>query len=121
MKSLIVAVTITASCALRSAASDVTTAGTNAPAWVFYVAGDGVVAPGRFVYQEGVTITKAIESAGGCTRWALKNRVELKRAGELQPRHVNVSQIAMGKTNDLKLQPGDSVRVSEARTVRVRR
>jgi len=117
MKPLFVAVMLIVNWTCYVGAGEVANAATNTPAKFYCVGGDGVVAPGRFAYEEGVTLIKAIKVAGGCTSSALKNKVQLIRCGESSARDVNVSQIELGKTNDLKLESGDYVLVEEPRRV----
>ncbi len=88
-------------------------ADTNAPPAKFYcVGGDGVVAPGRFAYHEGITITSAIKTAGGFDGGlARKDNVEIIRTGMLTNIEVDVSKIEKGQTTDVKIEPDDYVRV----------
>ena len=116
MKPLLVAVMLIVGSDFQAAASEVANVATNTATKFYCVVGEGVVAPGRFAYEDGITLAKAIKLAGGCTRWALKNKVQLIRPGELSARDV-LSQIEMGKTNDLRIRPGDYVLVEQARTV----
>jgi polysaccharide export outer membrane protein len=90
---------------------------TNAPTKLICVTGEEVAHPGHFRYEDGMTVSKAIKLAGGFTKWARKNKIQLIRAGELSARDVNLSQIEMRKTNDLKIRPGDYVLVEQARTL----
>src|SRR5215469_5212141 len=117
MKPLFVAIVLIVGSSCCALSSGVGNKATNAPTKFYSVAGEGVFHPGHFAYQDGMTITKAIKLAGGCTRLALKSKVQLIRAGELSARVVNFSQIEVGKTNDLILQPGDYVLVEQARTL----
>src|SRR5258707_15139573 len=90
------------------------------PAKFFSVGDDGVVAPGRFPYHEGITITNAINMAGGFGQWARKDKVEIVRTGLLTNIEVNVSEIEKGKAADVKIQPDDYVRVRAGSVVRRR-
>ena len=111
MKPLLVAAMLIMGWTCHAGAGD---AATNGPTKLYCVGGEGVVAPGRFAYAEGVTLTKAIKLAGGCTRWALKNKVQLIRPGELSARDIDLTRIELGKTNDLRIEPGDYVLVKQA-------
>ena len=65
MKPLFVAVMLIVNWNCYVGAGEVANAATNTPAKFYCVGGDGVVAPGRFAYEEGVTLIKAIKVAGG--------------------------------------------------------
>jgi protein involved in polysaccharide export with SLBB domain len=121
MKTLTLAVALLITSACHSGAAEVLKPATNTPAKSYTVGGNGVNAPGVFTYKEGITITEAIKLAGGWTKSALKNKVELVRNGESRARDVNVSQIELGKTNDIKLMPGDYVLVEESRVLKLQK
>jgi protein involved in polysaccharide export with SLBB domain len=109
MKSLIIAVVLLVSSACHSGVGEVEKTATNAPARFYIVGGDCIVAPGQFIYKEGITITEATKLAGGCKQGALKNKVQLSRDGESRSWDVDLLQIEQGKTNDIRIKPGDYV------------
>jgi polysaccharide export outer membrane protein len=71
----------------------------------FYVLGE-VNQPGEFPYQPGLTVLAAIARAEGFTYRARQRSVFIKRAGEARETEVPL-------TSDLKVGPGDVVRVGE--------
>ncbi len=71
----------------------------------FYILGE-VNAPGEYAFSDGMTLQNAVAMAGGWTYRANKNRIFLKRKGEMAERELKV-------TPDLVLQPGDAIRVVE--------
>ena len=96
-------------------------ANTNALATRFYfVAGDGVLTPGRFVYHEGVTITNAIRLAGGFSRWARKSRVEVTRNGQYPALLVDISKIETGQATNVTINPDDRIFVRGATIIQRR-
>lgn len=66
--------------------------------------------------QEPLTVSKAVSLAGGFDKYAKKGNVQLIRSGE-RVREVDVAKILTGdtRTEDPKLQPGDTVYVPESR------
>ena len=119
MKPLMFAIAFVVSFVCRSGSGEGVNAATNTPGNSYCVGGDGVVVPGRFAYKDGVTITEAIKLAGGCDQRALKNKVQLIRNGESRARDVDVLQIESGKTNNIRLQPGDYVLVEQGRRLKM--
>lgn len=73
-----------------------------------YVGGE-VTRPGRIVWTPDLTLTKAIQSAGGFTLYAKENHVTLAR--EQQAYDVNVTLAQKDPTQDILLMPGDSIQV----------
>ncbi len=71
----------------------------------FYILGE-VTRPGEYPYSTSMTAMKAIAAAGGFTYRARKSSVFIKRADEAEERKIEL-------TPDLKIYPGDVIRVSE--------
>lgn len=71
----------------------------------FYILGE-VNTPGQYEYAQGMTVLSAVARAGGFTYRAKKGEVFVKREGDPQEYRVRV-------TNDLLIQPGDTIRVGE--------
>jgi polysaccharide export outer membrane protein len=76
---------------------------------VYYVGGQ-VRAPGRQVYLGATTVTKAIESAGGFTKYAARRRVQLTRT-DGKRFTVDCKKAAQDASLDLSVYPGDKVQV----------
>ena len=82
----------------------------------FYVNGE-VKVPGVYPLHEGVTVLKAVVTAGGFTDYAAKGSVKILRnnGGEHQVLKVNVGKIEAGSTaDDVVLLPDDVVVVSQS-------
>jgi len=77
-----------------------------------YVGGE-VTRPGRIIWTPDLTLTKAIQSAGGFTLYARESRVTLAR--EQQAYDVNVTLAQKEPAQDLLLMPGDSIQVPRSR------
>lgn len=71
----------------------------------FYILGE-VNTPGQYEYAQGMTLLSAVARAGGFTYRAKKSEVFVKREGDPKEYRVRV-------TNDLMIQPGDTIRVGE--------
>nr|WP_246617142.1 polysaccharide biosynthesis/export family protein [Sphingomonas yunnanensis] len=71
----------------------------------FYILGE-VNSPGQYEYAQGMTVLSAVARAGGFTYRAKKGEVFVKREGDPREYRVQV-------TNDLLIQPGDTIRVGE--------
>lgn len=85
---------------------------TNTAAPTFYfVGGEGVLKPGRFVYHDGITLTNAISGAGGFIRHARTNKVELIRTGQRAALEIDVTRIQKGESADVGIEPGDYILV----------
>jgi protein involved in polysaccharide export with SLBB domain len=122
MKSLTLFCTVTAflSLAWHSSADTASDATDTVPAPKFYfVGGDGVKTPGRFLYRAGITLTNAVSLAGGYDKLALKTKVEIIRKGQGAAFVVNVANIEAGKTNDFAIEPDDYVYVRRAKTIKL--
>lgn len=72
--------------------------------------------PGSFSYEEGMTIIHAISQAGGLTRSAAKNSVNVTRVvdGKEVKLPVKVEDIVIGREKNFQLVPGDIIFVPEA-------
>ena len=73
-----------------------------------YVGGE-VARPGRIVWTPDLTVSKAIQSAGGFTLYAKESKVNLTR--EQKAYDVNVTLAQKNPEQDVHLMPGDSVQV----------
>ncbi|MCS7190598.1 MAG: SLBB domain-containing protein [Fimbriimonadales bacterium] len=82
----------------------------------FVVVRGGVNRPGIINYAENMTLTQAIEAAGGPKTNARLERVQILRPterGRQQRITVNLLEVAKGTRPDEMLQPGDTVEVPE--------
>ncbi|MDP1826697.1 MAG: polysaccharide biosynthesis/export family protein [Archangium sp.] len=72
--------------------------------------------PGSFSYEEGMTIIHAISQAGGLTRSASKNSVNVTRVvdGKEVKFPVKVEDIVIGREKNFQLVPGDIIFVPES-------
>ncbi|MEO1334316.1 MAG: polysaccharide biosynthesis/export family protein, partial [Myxococcota bacterium] len=72
--------------------------------------------PGSFNYETGMTVIQAITNAGGFTKLASRNGVQLTRvsSGKEERFRVPVGDIGEGTSRNIELQPGDIVFVPEA-------
>lgn len=73
-----------------------------------YVGGE-VQRPGRIVWTPDLTVTKAIQAAGGFTLYARETAVSLVR--EQTAYSFNVSLAQRNPSEDLRMMPGDSIQV----------
>jgi polysaccharide biosynthesis/export protein VpsN len=76
-----------------------------------YVGGE-VVRPGRIVWTPDLTLTKAVQSAGGFTLYARESRVTLVRERVSYPINANVAE--KRPAEDPRLMPGDSIQVPKS-------
>jgi polysaccharide export outer membrane protein len=76
-----------------------------------YVGGE-VSHPGRIVWTPDLTLSKAIQAAGGFTLYAKEKRVRLVRDKSSYEIDVNLAQ--RDPAQDPKLVPGDSLQVSRS-------
>ena len=93
------------------------TTNTAAPKF-YFVGGDGVLKPARFVFHEGITLTNAIRRAGGFIRHARTNKVELIRTGQRAALEIDVTKIEKGENADVKIEAGDYILVRGAKVLR---
>jgi polysaccharide export outer membrane protein len=75
-----------------------------------FVGGD-VKIPARYAYSDGMTVTKAIQTAGGFTEFANKKNVRLRRAAGGADIIINVKKAIENPEYDKLVYPGDSVMV----------
>lgn len=75
-----------------------------------------VAKPGSFSYEEGMTIIHAISQAGGLSRSASKNAVNVTRVvdGKEMKFPVKVEDIVIGREKNFLLLPGDIIFVPES-------
>lgn len=78
---------------------------------VYFVRGE-VKAPGRMLYTGGITVSKAITSAGDFNDYANRSRVYLIRADGKRFK-LNVNRILDGKDPDPPVYPGDQIEVTK--------
>jgi protein involved in polysaccharide export with SLBB domain len=71
----------------------------------FYILGE-VEKPGEYPFVNGLTVMNAVARAEGYTYRANKKKVFIKRAGESEEKKMTLSP-------DLKIYPGDTVRIGE--------
>lgn len=71
----------------------------------FYILGE-VSKPGEYPFATGLTVMNAVARAEGYTYRANKKKVFIKRAGEAEEKRYSL-------TPDLKIYPGDTVRIGE--------
>lgn len=76
-----------------------------------YVGGE-VVRPGRIVWTPDLTVTKAVQAAGGFTLYAKEGRVSLVRENNAYPIDVPLAQ--RSPNEDPRLLPGDSLQVPKS-------
>lgn len=73
-----------------------------------YVGGE-VVRPGRIVWTPDLTVTKAIQSAGGFTLYAKETRVNLTR--EQNTYQIDTKLAQRSPAQDPRLVPGDAIQI----------
>jgi len=73
-----------------------------------YVGGE-VVHAGRIVWTPDLTVSKAVQAAGGFTLYAKETKVNLVR--DQKAYDVNVTLAQKNPAQDVRLMPGDSVQV----------
>ena len=76
---------------------------------IFFVGGE-VRTPGRQLYSPGITVTRAIDTAGGFTEYSNKKKIELIRASgsKLQ---LNYDKAVKNEKLDYEVYPGDRIHV----------
>lgn len=72
--------------------------------------------PGSFPFEDGMTIVHAISQAGGLTRGAAKNSVNVTRVidGQEVKLPVKMEDIVVGREKNFPLQPGDIIFVPQS-------
>lgn len=83
------------------------TAGTERVAFV----SGAVVKPGMVAYRQGLTVAKAISSAGGGTPFAKLSKVELRRGGKLMG-VLNLTK-ATSSDGEIRVEPDDEIIVPD--------
>jgi protein involved in polysaccharide export with SLBB domain len=75
-----------------------------------------VAKPGAFVFEDGMSIIHAVSQAGGFTRQAAKNSVNVTRVidGKEVKYPMKVEDIVIGREKNFILQPGDIIFVPES-------
>jgi len=75
-----------------------------------------VAKPGAFAFEEGMTIIHAVSQAGGFSKMAAKNSVNVTRVidGREVKVPVKVEDIVIGREKNFPLQPGDIIFVPES-------
>lgn len=76
-----------------------------------YVGGE-VIRPGRIIWTPDLTVTKAIQSAGGFTLYAKEARLSLVRDRVAYP--INAQVAEKNPAEDPRLMPGDSIQVPKS-------
>lgn len=74
----------------------------------FVFVGGEVRHPGRFNWAEGLTLTNAVQAAGGFTDFANRSGLELRRADGSFERY-SYARILKGLTNSPVLNPNDQL------------
>ena len=69
-----------------------------------------------FAFEDGMSVVQALTLAGGFTKQAAPNSTSVTRhvSGQEVKMKVNVQDIALGKSANFKLEPGDIVYVPES-------
>jgi polysaccharide export outer membrane protein len=75
----------------------------------YFVVGGQVKSPNSYRYSNGMTVTKAVETAGGYTDFANKKKVRLRRAGANKDIIVNGRKAISNPEYDKFVYPGDSI------------
>jgi polysaccharide export outer membrane protein len=72
--------------------------------------------PGSYAFEEGMTIIHAVSQAGGFSKTASKNSVNVTRVvdGQEVKVPVKVEDIVVGREKNFALQPGDIIFVPES-------
>ena len=73
-----------------------------------YVGGE-VTKPGRIVWTPDLTVSKAVQAAGGFTLYAKESKVNLVR--DQKAYDINITLAQKNPEQDVRLMPGDSVQV----------
>jgi protein involved in polysaccharide export with SLBB domain len=75
----------------------------------FYSVGGEVRAPNRYVWTPGMTVLRAIDSAGGFTDFSRKGKVSITRANTRKQEYENCTRALTHPELDLPVYPGDLV------------
>lgn len=76
-----------------------------------YVGGE-VIRPGRIIWTPDLTVTKAIQAAGGFSLYAKETRLSLVRDRISHP--INATLAEKDPAEDPRLMPGDSIQVPKS-------
>ncbi len=76
-----------------------------------YVGGE-VVRPGRIIWTPDLTVTKAVQAAGGFTLYAKETRISLVR--DRAAYDINATLAQKSPMEDPRLMPGDSIQVPKS-------
>lgn len=76
----------------------------------FFFVGGQVRAPNRYPYAEGMTVLKAIQTAGDFNEFAKRTKVQVTRA-DGRTLIVNCKKALTNPTLDIPVYPGDSINV----------
>ncbi len=80
-----------------------------------YVQVNGLVRnPGMVQFHDGMTLSRAIQEAGGLMEGARTANIEIKSQGVEKPIKVNFDEIERGYRGDYVLKPGDTIAVPNA-------
>lgn len=71
----------------------------------YFILGE-VKSPAQYPYANGMTVTNAVATAGGFTPRAMRKKIYIRRSGEDQEKAYDL-------TPDLRVFPGDTIRVAE--------
>ena len=90
------------------------------PSETFFVRGE-VPSSGRFVLEDGITVSRAITLAGGISEYALHGKINVRRKKEASSGYYDLVEVALDDGNiidreveDLLLQPDDILHVMRA-------
>ncbi|MFI5385682.1 MAG: polysaccharide biosynthesis/export family protein [Fimbriimonadales bacterium] len=70
--------------------------------------------PGLIEFREGMTLSQAVQAAGGLSMLAGPEAISVKRVGEWK-RRFDLAKIGAGKEKDLVLKAGDTIEVPSAK------
>ena len=76
-----------------------------------YVGGE-VIRPGRIIWTPDLTVTKAVQAAGGFSLYAKENRLSLVRDRVAYP--IDATLARKNPAEDPRLMPGDSIQVPKS-------
>ncbi len=79
---------------------------------IYYIGGE-VKSPGRESYVDGITVTKAIQSASGLTDFANHGKIWLLRASTGQRIRVDYDKAIQNPAKDPQVYPNDQINVEK--------
>jgi polysaccharide export outer membrane protein len=68
--------------------------------------------PGHYLWRDGLTLTNAIQLAGGLTEFAFRPRLRISHSDGSAER-CNYSAIMKGLTNDVPIRAGDQIAIAK--------